>query len=232
VLSAFGMMVQGDQVPIDFASHQSHGERWASSEQVLAWGREVLDGRWRVLARRSLEGRLELLLGAPLRALTSGEQQVLGAHIEGFSSKRIALELGLARSTVSQRLASATVTLGFQSRAELLLCTARALAAAPPPRRGEEPTVKAREIHHDRERQLLFYFRIAEAPLPTVLTRAESEVVHGVLAGKSNAAIAAARGASPHTVANQLAKIYRKLRVGSRWELMTRCPKIEAIAIV
>ena len=157
---------------------------------------------------------------------------MLGAYVEGLSSKRIALELGLARSTVSQRLASATVTLGFVSRAELLSCTARALAAAPALKSGEEPTVKAKELDQAGERQLLFCFRIAEAPLPTVLTRAEREVVHGVLAGKSNAAIAAARGASPHTVANQLAKIYRKLRVGSRWELITRCPKIEAIAIV
>jgi DNA-binding NarL/FixJ family response regulator len=226
------MMVQRDQPMVDFSLQLAGAERWASSEQVQAWGRELLRGQWRVVARKSFEGRLALLLGPQVRSLTQGEQQVLGAYVEGCSSKRIALELGLARSTVSQRLASATVTLGFASRAELLLCMARALVAAPTARARGAAFVNARELYQAGERQLLFCFRTGEAPLPTVLTRAEREVVHGVLAGKSNAAIAAARGASPHTVANQLAKIYRKLRVGSRWELMSRCPKIEVFATV
>jgi DNA-binding NarL/FixJ family response regulator len=200
-------------------------ERWASSEQVLEWGRELLRGHWHVVARKSYEGRLALLLERKTRPLTLGEQRVLSAYVEGLSSKRIALELGLARSTVSQRLASATVALGFQSRAELLFCAARSLRVLPSTN-GQNALVKAKELEQGGARTLLFCFEIADAPLPEVLTRAEREVVHEVLAGKSNAAIAAARGASRHTVANQLAKIYRKLRVGSRWELMSRCPSI------
>jgi DNA-binding NarL/FixJ family response regulator len=212
-------------------SPTTRADRWASADQVLTWGRELLRGRWRVLARRSTEVRLALLFGSALRPLTLGEQQVLSAFVEGSSCKRIALELGLARSTVSQRLASVTVTLGFATRAELLSCTARALAAVQSAECHDETAVNARELDRGGERLLLFHFRTTEAPLPT-LTRAEREVVHGVLTGKSNAAIAAARGASPHTVANQLAKIYRKLKVGSRWELLTRFPQLEALAIV
>jgi DNA-binding NarL/FixJ family response regulator len=196
---------------------------WADSEQVRAWGRELLAGRWRVVERHGAKGRLALLLGAPTRLLTTGEQQVLYAFVQGFCNKRIALELGLAFSTVSQRLANATAALGFVSRAELLWCTARALAHAPPAARCGESSVSAMAVELSGERRLLFHFTTAEAHLPEVLTRAEREVVHGVLAGKTNAAIAAARGASRHTIANQLAKIYKKLAVGSRWELMTRC---------
>ena len=51
------------------------------------------------------------------------------------------------------------------------------------------------------------------------LTRAEREVVTGVLRGLSDRGIAGARGTSPRTVANQLQSVYRKLGVASRSEL-------------
>ena len=224
------MVQRGYPLP-DPSPAPTREERWASSGQVLEWGQEWMRGQWRVVERKSSRGRLALLLAARARPLSAGEQRVLSVYVEGCPSKRIALDLGLARSTVSQRLASATVALGFQSRAELLFCAARALT---PPAlvHAQDAMVKAKEIDQAGERMLLFCFKIAEAPLPAVLTPAEREVVHEVLTGKSNAAIAAARGASRHTVANQLAKIYRKLRVGSRWELMSRCPKIELFATV
>lgn len=52
------------------------------------------------------------------------------------------------------------------------------------------------------------------------LTRAEREIASLVVKGLSNASIARARAVSARTVANQLAAIYRKLRVGSRVELV------------
>jgi DNA-binding CsgD family transcriptional regulator len=54
------------------------------------------------------------------------------------------------------------------------------------------------------------------------MTRAEREVAEAVLAGCSNASIAKKRGTSSRTVANQLARLYRKLKVGSRLELAAR----------
>lgn len=56
----------------------------------------------------------------------------------------------------------------------------------------------------------------------SVLTEAERLVVQAVLDGRSNAAIAKARGVSPRTVANQLACAFRKLGVTSRTELAAR----------
>lgn len=53
----------------------------------------------------------------------------------------------------------------------------------------------------------------------SALTPAEREVVRLARQGLRNAAIAAARGTSVRTVANLLARAYRKLGVGSRAEL-------------
>src|SRR5688572_1983692 len=54
----------------------------------------------------------------------------------------------------------------------------------------------------------------------SALTEIEREVALEVLAGRSTAAIAAARQRSPRTIANQLASIFRKLGVKSRAELV------------
>lgn len=54
------------------------------------------------------------------------------------------------------------------------------------------------------------------------LTAAERAVALEAIAGRSNRAIALARGSTPRTVANQLAAVYRKLRVSSRAQLAAR----------
>ncbi len=51
------------------------------------------------------------------------------------------------------------------------------------------------------------------------LTAAEADVARYVLAGLSNAEVARRRGSSPRTVANQVARIFRKLGIASRNEL-------------
>lgn len=50
----------------------------------------------------------------------------------------------------------------------------------------------------------------------SLLTPSERDVARLARAGSSNAEIARLRGTSPRTVANQLARIYRKLGCGSR----------------
>jgi DNA-binding CsgD family transcriptional regulator len=55
-----------------------------------------------------------------------------------------------------------------------------------------------------------------------VLTDAERKVVALLLEGYANAEIATRRRASVHTIANQVASIFRKLGVGSRHELAAR----------
>ena len=69
-------------------------------------------------------------------------------------------------------------------------------------------------------------FAILEWPLdwqaPAGLTIAENEVLAGIVAGRSNREIARGRGTSVHTVTNQVARLFEKLGVRSRHELIVR----------
>jgi len=68
-------------------------------------------------------------------------------------------------------------------------------------------------------------FPLMEPELPATLTAAERGVLELLLRGRSNSEIAAARGTSARTVANQVASIFRKLGVSSRAELSSKLSK-------
>jgi len=75
-------------------------------------------------------------------------------------------------------------------------------------------------------------FAVLTFPLRTstvrlALTRAERAVFNAILAGKSNARIAAERKTSVRTVANQVASIFRTAKVSSRVELAAVCAGID-----
>jgi DNA-binding CsgD family transcriptional regulator len=67
---------------------------------------------------------------------------------------------------------------------------------------------------------------LSDSALAT-LTPAEREIVGLVALGMTNREIARERGSAMRTVANQLASAYRKLRVGSRFELIARLRETE-----
>jgi DNA-binding CsgD family transcriptional regulator len=67
---------------------------------------------------------------------------------------------------------------------------------------------------------LVFVYRLPSTIPPPGLTPAERAVVFGVVRGLSNSEIAAERGTSPRTVANQLHAVFAKLGVSSRAELV------------
>lgn len=127
-------------------------------------------------------------------ALTAVERRVLGRALEGCANKVIALDLRLAGSTIAGYLATAARKLGAGSRIELMATCGR-----------------------DSTRS-----ETLDAASLARLTPAEHDVVQGLLSGRSNAEIAARRQRSPRTVANQIASIYRKLGVGSRFDLAAR----------
>lgn len=66
---------------------------------------------------------------------------------------------------------------------------------------------------------LVVSFRVETTDWQSLLTSTELEIAHDVLSGFSNAEIARRRGTAVRTIANQVASIYRKLRVRSRLEL-------------
>lgn len=75
----------------------------------------------------------------------------------------------------------------------------------------------------DCEEQRYGYLVVGAAQTPLAeLTPAERDVARLVASGCTNREIAARRRASVHTVGNQLAAIYGKLGVSSRYELVAR----------
>jgi DNA-binding NarL/FixJ family response regulator len=173
----------------------------------------LLVGRMRLVSRED-DGVHGCVLGfeaASIR-LSRRELAVLAAAEGGVANKLVAIEQSLSCSTVSESLQMALIKLGFASRAEFLKVMA-CLRVNGPDRGacmvGDAP--------------ICWLFLPVEAlGLDPRLTRAERQVVAGVLNGRTNAAIAMTRHTSCRTVANQLAAIYRKLGVSSRWELAAR----------
>jgi DNA-binding NarL/FixJ family response regulator len=85
------------------------------------------------------------------------------------------------------------------------------------------PDLDASTFQVGGDQFVIFSFSSPKHRIPEGLSNAEREVVAGVLRGRRNAQIAADRGTSQYTVMNQLASVYRKLGVGSRWELVAGC---------
>jgi DNA-binding CsgD family transcriptional regulator len=86
---------------------------------------------------------------------------------------------------------------------------------APPPRDLDVSRFESAEGE-----MIVLAFPIDELAPSEALTPAEHEVVAAIEAGKSNAEIARERGTSARTVANQVGSIFKKLKVGSRAELV------------
>ena len=72
------------------------------------------------------------------------------------------------------------------------------------------------------DEHIVLSFPLDASAVPATLTKAERAVALLVLEGRSDAEIAALRGVSRRTVANQLAAVFRKLEVSSRVELAAR----------
>lgn len=87
-----------------------------------------------------------------------------------------------------------------------------------------------RVMELDVEGQTFVLFEWSSAP-PVLdgLTDAERDVVTGILRGESNAAIAKRRGTHLRTVANQVARIFRKVGVSSRSELVARITRPDRV---
>jgi DNA-binding CsgD family transcriptional regulator len=70
------------------------------------------------------------------------------------------------------------------------------------------------------ERLATFTWAVDDVPAEVPLTNAERDVLARIAAGASNAEIATARGVSVRTVANQVARLFKKLNATSRYELI------------
>ena len=181
----------------------------------------LLAGRMRLVSRQE-DGTGGSVLGFEAANLRLGRRELstLSAAVGGVANKLVALEQSLACSTVSESLQMAISKLGFFGRAEFL----KVMGCLRFGREGAGLRVLGTA-------QLCWVVLPVEAlGLDPRLTSAERQVVAGVLNGRTNAAIAMARRTSSRTVANQLAAIYRKLGVSSRWELAAQAGRASVSA--
>jgi DNA-binding CsgD family transcriptional regulator len=183
----------------------------------------LLRGELAVLSTVYTDERWLLVLGeAELNALprphVGPATPLLESLLLGHSQKRTALERGVCPSTLSTRAHRALELIGValtprRAPAMLsLLAGASAGLAVPPVRLGRFP--------HGSRRCLVVGAGRPELHLRHKLPPAEYGVLCRIVEGASYAEIAAQRGTSRRTIANQLASIFHRLGVSGRGELI------------
>lgn len=161
---------------------------------------------------------------SPEQAMTSalpGETRaVLERVLDGTSLKVIAAELDVSPSTVSTRLSSFAQKLGVPGRvAALPMILAQLRCAA----RVDSPMTGATYRFEDEDtRYVALVLPRADAELAQQLAPAEREVFRLFVEGFSHREIAQRRRTSVRTTANQVAAVYRRLKVSGRLELLAR----------
>jgi len=157
--------------------------------------------------RRELRGPVE-----------SRRFEILEAVLGGSRQKCIAIDLGVAPSTVALQFKLALAALGVSGRPSrahpLLMLIAGAAHETKVARR-------ARFVWQERELNVIAIPR-PERLLQGVLPQAELKVVRNMVEGLSYREIARLRGTSTRTIANQVSAVFRRLNVSGRNELVQR----------
>jgi DNA-binding NarL/FixJ family response regulator len=142
------------------------------------------------------------------RGLTLVERRVLRFASLASSNKDIAFTLGLSEGAVASAVSQLLRKLRCRRRSDLLAFADPASAA------HVRLHVAGDEIG------VLAVARALDDAALDRLSPAERAIAAALVEGKTNAAIARARGTSAHTVANQIRSIFERLGVGSRTELV------------
>jgi DNA-binding NarL/FixJ family response regulator len=159
--------------------------------------------------------------GRPAPRLDRRALEVLESVLRGCAQKNIALDLGLAPSTVTviaQRGLQKLGVVSKPSRAHPLLMLAASAAFA-----QDDSIVGVLGVVARSGGAL----RVVSVPRPELrevgrLPGAEQAIVEFLVEGHSHAGIAALRGTSARTIANQVASVFRRFRVTCRSELVCR----------
>lgn len=155
------------------------------------------------------------------RALQGRRLKILEAVLDGQRQKNVAIDLGLAPSTVALNSRLALEALGVTNRPSrthpLLMLAARAASRQVP------ASAKCTSMPGEQSREL----RVISAPRPDltlgkVLPSAELSVIRSLVEGARYEDIAQARGTSNRTIANQISMVFRRLRVSGRNDLVQR----------
>jgi DNA-binding CsgD family transcriptional regulator len=138
----------------------------------------------------------------------------------GTMQKTIAIDQRRAASTITTLASACMKRMGFDGKATrpppILAMAAHASVTNSP-----IPSYAASFQIHSSTFRIVWATR-PEPPASSGLSRAELDVMDRLLAGLTTREIAVLRRRSARTVTNQVASIYRKLRVGNRTGLVNR----------
>lgn len=180
---------------------------------VAAWKALVL-GRWSLVDRFETGGRRYVVamkndvISPDPRRFTERERLIAGYLALGRTNKLIAYSLGIAEGTVAALVARLVRKLGARSRTECV----RLLNEYQSPHASRLDEI---EIGDDA----LSVLSVSTEGTVAGLTDRERRVAAAAAKGQRNDEIARALQCSSRTVANTLARIYRKTGAGSRAEL-------------
>jgi DNA-binding NarL/FixJ family response regulator len=150
--------------------------------------------------------------------LSERERTVARLAARGEPLKVIADNCAISLQAVSTYLTRAKRKLGVASRTELVRAMVLDEGGTSSP--GASVAVVTHVRFDDEWFRVLRKPATAGAATSLLLTRAEAEVLAGLLRGLRDAEIARDRGTSVRTVSAQIAAIVRKANVGSRAELV------------
>jgi len=147
--------------------------------------------------------------------------EILRRILLGDAQKVIAMDFGLSSSSVNTVAAQTLRSMGMcclPTRASVVL-----LIAAHAHHQDTHVMMARESVVAEADRA----YRVLSVPRPdlkemTMLSDAERSVVDLLLERRSNAEIARLRSTSPRTIANQLANVVQKLRVGGRCGIVHR----------
>jgi DNA-binding NarL/FixJ family response regulator len=216
----------------DLRDKGMHHDTNTSQETELAvvW-RDLARGRYRVADAFFCTERCYLALTpalpTPLVPLEGRRLEILEHILCGTGQKNIALDLSLAPSTVALNARLGLEWMGVSTRASrvhpLLMLAGRA-------GRDNDGSLVARtsSFEHDELDVRLLSVARPDHRLSHLLPPGELAVVRGLVEGDCYTTIAARRGTSTRTIANQITAVFRRLRVSGRNDLLQKLFEMQA----
>ncbi len=188
---------------------------------ALFW-RELMSGLCTVVDAFFTDERCYLVLAPTLgqRPIEGRRREILEAVLCGDGQKNIAIDKGLAPSTVALNARLGLESMGLTCKPSrvhpLLMLAARAA-------RSQNGSLAATLSFVTRSAAQL---RVIAAPRPdrrlTGVPPAELAVVRALIEGQCYAEIAEHRGTSTRTIANQITAVFRRMQVSGRSDLLQR----------
>lgn len=183
----------------------------------------LMTGALHVVATHDHDERLSVLVaakgsGAARGGLSPRDRDVLEHWLRSGSQKFVALEFGISVSSVSTSLKRSLALLGVHCAPNRVPAVLVMVAHAGVERNGAELIEVANSVG-GFSAGWVAAVSLFLASLPP-MSPAERDVVRRLLKGETYLEIAAARSTSVRTVANQVARIFRKQGVSGRLDLV------------